>query len=147
MKNLSKILFLFGIIVFVVFGCENDDNDNIKGGECDYKVISGKAVIISISNAPSTSNNCPNDPQEIKFNFTPDNSENINNYLFPNWKDTCNFITIHAGKNPSKNWAERNNIHINDELKCYRNEIIQGTCTLVVFKFPDLDLDPEDYCE
>ena len=131
------------LLVLFCFCSEN----NQLGGECEYKSIPGKAVIFSITDAHDTSFNCPNEPKAIKFHFTPDNLEDIDNYLYPNWKDSNKLITIHSGMNPSNNWVIRNGIDINDKFTCFRKEILKGTCTPVIFDFPDLDLYPEKYCE
>lgn len=134
------------LVMLLILFCFCSENNHL-GGDCEYRNIPGKAVIFSITDAPDISFNCPNEPKVIKFNFRPDNLEDIDNYLFPNWTDSNKLITIHNGMNPSNYWVIRNRIDIDDEFICFRNEILKGTCTPVIFDFPDLDLFPEKNCE
>ncbi|MFO7939642.1 MAG: hypothetical protein R6U66_07830 [Bacteroidales bacterium] len=145
MKTLMKALMFGSFILFAAASCEEEEKP--AKNNCIYKKIPGKAIIISITDAPANANNCPNNPMLIEFNFIPDNKDATSTYLFPNWEDNSNFITIHDGKNPSTTWIDRNEIKLDTELTCYRNEITEGTCTPVTFEFPDLDTSPENYCE
>jgi hypothetical protein len=44
-------------------------------------------------------------------------------------------------------WINKNNIKVGNEYKCNRCEQTKGTCTPVVFEFPDIDLFPSTGCK
>lgn len=113
------------------------------GGGCGYKDIDGMAKIVLVEVAPANENNCEKNPQKITFVFTPTNKTT---YQFPNFSDTAN-LRINAGQNPSAGWAKANKITVGATFACSRSEILQGTCTPVVFKFKDIDTMPEHGCE
>lgn len=129
------ILFLFFTLTF----CHKN------GNECKYNEYEGKAIIISIGDAPSNENNCPNNPRKVMFAFVPLDSSVRKDYIFKNWSDTTN-MTINAGLNPSQQLLDSLGISIGAEFTCKRQEITQGTCTPVCFIFPGLNLNSENGC-
>lgn len=126
MKNLSILIIVFMLLATLT--CQSQ----IKGGACKYTEIPGKAIIISII-CVETDNNL----QQIKFNFVPDSLESVRHYRFPNFKDTANILTINGSEFVTKEWIIKNRIEVDKEFRCNRTEIIEGTCTPVVFVFPE----------
>ena len=149
MKNIFPYLVLF--FTFGMAACSpNPNKPNTEtaethkvGGGCGYNDIDGLAKIISVVAAPSNENNCEKNPQKITFVFTPNTKTS---YKFANFSDTSN-LRINAGQNPSASWVAANKITVGATFACSRSEIIQGTCTPVVFKFKDIDAMPENGCE
>ena len=139
MKQFNKIIFL---LVLVITSC----NKNIKiGHECSYKKYEGKAIIISINNAPINENNCPIDPKKLMFVFVPNDSNIKSHYIFKNWSDTA-ALTINGGINPSQYFIDSLQISIGKEYKCNRAEIFHGTCTPVLFQFEEINLNSSNGC-
>jgi len=136
---------LLAIVLLIQTSCER--NENLIGGECKYVEYIGKAIITSIIDAPIDEQNCPNNPRKIKFEFTPDNISDTTLYMFNNYTDSINYIKINSGMNPSQIWIDNNQINIGNQYVCYRNEIIQGTCSPVIFTFQDLNLNPKNGCQ
>ena len=144
---MKQLGFLILVILSVIqVSCKkNDDNDKVGGG-CEYIKYEGIAKIKSIYTVPSDEYNCPNEPKKIKFEFTPNNISDRDQYKYTNYNDSANYMRINAGMNPSQLWIDNNKIEIGKEYKCFRTEIKKGTCTPVVFEFPDLDLFPSNGC-
>ena len=74
-----------------------------------------------------------------------DDSTVRNNYVFKNWSDTS-VLTINSGINPSQHFIDSLDITLGKEFSCSRQELIQGTCTPVYFRFSDINLNPENGC-
>ena len=134
-KNIILIL-----LSFILISC----NKNSK--ECNYIAYEGRAVIISINIAPANENNCASNPRKVIFAFIPDDSTVRNNYIFKNWSDTAS-LTINSGTNPSQSFIDSLDITLGKDFRCSRQELMQGTCTPVYFKFPDINLNPENGCK
>ena len=134
-KNITLIL-----LSFILISC----NKNSK--ECNYIAYEGKAIIISIDIAPANENNCDLNPRKVLFYFIADDSTVRNNYVFKNWSDTS-VLTINGGTNPSQNFIDSLDITIGKEYRCSRQELMQGTCTPVYFKFSAINLNPENGCK
>ncbi len=133
-KNIILIL-----LYFILISC----NKNSK--ECKYIAYEGKAIIISIEIAPANENNCDSNPRKVLFAFIADDSTVRNNYVFKNWSDTS-VLTINSGINPSQHFIDSLDITLGKEFSCSRQELIQGTCTPVYFRFSDINLNPENGC-
>ncbi|MCK5169597.1 MAG: hypothetical protein KAQ75_06940 [Bacteroidales bacterium] len=142
---MKQLGFLILVLSMIQISCEK--NDDIDGNICEYIKYEGIAKIKLISIAPSDEYNCPNEPKKIKFEFTPDNISDRDQYNYTNYNDSANYMRINAGMNPSQLWIDNNKIEIGKEYKCFRTEIKKGTCTPVIFEFPDLDLFPSNGCD
>lgn len=110
----------------------------IVGGPCDYDVISGMATIVSVRDADPAANNC-DDAVEVVFDFVPDEPGDVDRYRFPDWSDKGQYLTVGAGMNPPRAWVEDQGIVEGSTQRCMRLEITKGTCTPVIFSFPEID--------
>jgi len=115
-----------------------DPEKGLVGGGCTYKKVSGTAVIDEVNTAPDWQNNCV-DPVEVVFHFIPDDPAARSSYLHPDWPDSDRRYVVGDGKNPPRNWARRTGLVIGSQHRAIRSEITQGSCTPVVFLFPDID--------
>lgn len=129
----------FACLTITLFACKK----NIS--ECIYVKYVGKAVINSINVAPLNENNCTVNPRKVLFVFLPNDTNNRANYLYKNWPDTAS-LTFNGGINPSQLILDSLDITIGKEFRCYRKEIIQGTCTPVYFEFTELNLNDASGC-
>lgn len=131
--------FLFLGVAVILFSCKNT-----IGTDCSYNQYQGKAIIISIDNAPINENNCPVNAKKVLFVFTPNDTTVRNNYLFKNWSDTSS-LTVY-GINPSQTFLDSFHINVGTEFNCNRQEITQGTCTPVLFNFTGINLNSQTGC-
>jgi hypothetical protein len=144
MDKLKKVWVFSGILLLITVGIgrvqgQGNISSGTVGGGCKYKEIPGKCHITSASNAPADQNNCPNDPVEILFDFAPNDPQAPAHYLFPKWPETNQHLLIGDGKNPPRQWTVKQGL-LKDSIKpCLRTEIVQGTCTPVIFKFIEVD--------
>jgi hypothetical protein len=147
MKNF-KVYFVL-IMAFSMFSisCSSKNIEKPSGGGCVYNKFEGYAVIKSISNAPADEYNCPNQPKKILFEFTPLNLSDRQQYKIKNFSDTSRSLQINDGANPSLDWIKKNKIEVGKKYKCFRTELVSGTCTPVIFTFSDLNLFPESGCK
>ena len=115
-----------------------DPEKGLVGGGCAYRNISGNAVIDEVKTAPDWQNNCV-DPVEVLFHFVPDDPAARSSYLHPDWPDSGRRYVVGDGKNPPRNWARLVGLIVGSKHRAIRSEITQGSCTPVVFLFPDID--------
>lgn len=132
--------------MFQFYCNSSNDKNNPEGGLCEYSSYEGYAVIKAIKAAPASEYNCPNNARQVVFEFTPDNISDRQKYRFTNVSDSPLTMKINDGANPSLTWIKNNKITVGAKFKCIRTEITKGTCTPVVFKFPELNLFPETGC-
>jgi len=129
------------IPIVPVIGDATGDDDDITGGECTYIQTLGTAEIISITPAPAETYNCPNNPVEVVFDFTPENPIDESD------NDKGQRMTVGAGMNPSLDLITAKGIAVGNVYICIRNDIETGTCTPWIFTFPNIDLsDYDEYC-
>jgi hypothetical protein len=128
-------IFILSIFLFNLSGC---DDNKIDGGPCDYSTTLGVATIMAVKTADLSDNNCK-DAVEIIFNFVPDNPAARSHYRFPLSPDTGRNFVVGDGKNPPGNWALNKGLIEQSSHRCARQEIINGTCTPIIFSFPDID--------
>jgi hypothetical protein len=145
MKNFLILVIIF-LSSLTIISCTSANSEQLDGGPCDYQRYSGSAIIAEIVPAPSGDYNCANQPMRIKFIFIPDDSTASAKYRFNQWSDTCQYLRINAGCNPSFAWVDKNNIKAGNTYKCFRCEETKGSCTPVVFEFPEINLFPENGC-
>jgi hypothetical protein len=135
---LCFILILLG--VSSILGCrDNVRAEAISTGPCQYEEVMGYATILSVKAAAEENAGCK-DAVEICFNFTPTDTSARDTYRFPHFTDKNQRLTVGAGLNPPREWALNMGVISGASLRCVRRELIRGTCTPVVFVFPDLDL-------
>ena len=122
-------------MVTLMFGACSE----IVGGPCEYVDIPGTARVVLVKEAAPIESNCK-DAVEVIFDFVPDNPAIIDDYLFPNWEDTGQRLTVGGGMNPPKTWVLAQGLTEGSEHRCIRSEITKGTCTPVIFRFPEIDM-------
>jgi hypothetical protein len=125
-------------VTALLAGCEDSV---ICGGPCTYVDIPGTATIRSVTPDTSPPRTCTNTVTVI-YDFAPEDPTAVDRYRIPSWPDTGRTLSFPDG------WADKEGITPGSEHLCIRREITRGTCTPVIFEFPDFDMsDVEDYCE
>lgn len=126
------------MVVFIFWGCAwagpEDQGRPIVGGPCRYKSYPGQATIISITESKDHSQS-ETAKLEVKFSFTP--GQKIEERFARVEGRTFNLY----GKNfqyPDRQFLTKNNIHAGTILEGYLQVIMSGTCTPMLFEFPDL---------
>jgi hypothetical protein len=123
--------------LILLAACGDDSRGTpLDGGNCEYVDHLGTATIVSTDPAPAGGNNCLN-AVEVVFDFAPNGTSG---YIFPQWPDEGNLLTVGDGKNPPATWVAEKGLTPGSEHDAVRREIVIGTCTPVLFEFPDLDL-------
>ncbi|MCK4221480.1 MAG: hypothetical protein KAX25_01325 [Dehalococcoidia bacterium] len=108
------------------------------GGPCEYGHIPGVATVVSVEADDSEDALCQ-DAVVVTFDFVPDDASAVDDYRFPGWLDTGQHLTVGAGANPPRAWVVEQGLTERSEHRCVRSEITSGTCTPVLFSFPDID--------
>jgi len=149
MKTFNIFTLMIAVLAMMNISCCSNKagKSETQGGACEYSKYEGYAVIKSIKPAPASDYNCPDNPQKIIFDFTPLNISDRKNYRFTNRPDSGVELKINDGANPSLAWVKKNGITTGKKFKCFRTELKKGTCTPVVFTFPELNLFPENGCK
>jgi hypothetical protein len=147
-KKMSKNLGLFSILVLSLAltgwliecgGGSSSDRASYVGGQCEYNDIKGVASIISVSQPDAGDYSCSNNPVKVVFDFHPDASNASKQYLYPQWSDYNQTFTISEGKNPPGQCVNEEGLIVGSKHNCIRKEITKGSCTPVIFYFPDVD--------
>lgn len=97
---------------------------------CTYNQFQGKAQIIDI-------NRINENQVELTFSFYLSDPELKAEYRFPRMGDAERKKVIYLDTTQSK--YIQSQLRVGDVIPCLRSEIIKGTCTPVVFTFPDLE--------
>ena len=122
-------------------------SDDIVGGPCPYTDFPGTATIRTVTPDNSIDRNCENDVI-IVFDFAPDDSSDVDSYRFPAWPDTGRTFDLISGGSVPDRWAEKEGLTPGSEHPCIRREIRVGSCSPLIFEFPDVDItDWPDYCD
>jgi hypothetical protein len=144
MKTISSVIILVCLLVSCGQNIQKNPHKPIRtGGPCEYVKYPGTAKIISIEPAPYINNNHRIIAGRIKFIFTPDDLSERDKYSYSQWKDSCQYLTIGAGSNPSLAWIKKNNIKPGNIYKCLRCEETKGSCTPTTFEFPEINFSNE----
>jgi hypothetical protein len=104
----------------------------IVKGACTYNRFPGKAEIVSLEFIG-------NSQVELTFHFIPDNPDAPAAYRFSHVPDSNRKKIFYHGEDTWDAWAKEKGIVPPAEIACIRAEITSGTCTPVVFVFPDID--------
>ena len=131
MKNISIMLFCCSVLCFF-YSCDVPKT-------CEYVDIAGVATVTYVSGLDS------NGRVEVKFDFVPDDATATYNYLFPDWPDTDQYLTVDGGENPTQEWVDEQEIEEGSKHTCVRSERTSGTCTPVVFSFDGKVEDEYEY--
>jgi len=106
---------------------------------CQYDGIEGIARITSAAWFPGGKGNAfPPPSVDIVFTFIPANPERQTSYRFPNIADTDQRAKIY----PAAAFVDRAGKELapGASVRCVRNEITAGTCSPVVYSFPDYEI-------
>ena len=122
------------LLLVLAAGCA----ERSVGGPCAYEDTPGKAVITAVGGADPDEANCAREPRAVLFDFIPDKPRT--RWRFPNWGTSGQRLTVAGGMNPPASWLRSQKVRVGAELSCVRREIVKGTCTPVVYEFPDLDM-------
>lgn len=107
------------------------ENLNV-GGACTYNDIKGIATITYINRANTNE-------VVMKFDFVA--SEDVT-YKYSNFPDkNQKFFVKGQGCCPPVSWCKEQGINQGSKIKCVRKELTSGTCTPVVFAFPQFEND------
>jgi hypothetical protein len=116
------------------------------GGPCRYDAFPGKAVILSVAphqaSASAAGASPPYPPLDVIYTFTP-NAPIANEPLYR--PDATHTLTLVSGMPPGPRFVAKYGIAPGRAFPCQLRIIRQGTCTPVLFAFPDIDL--TDYFE
>ena len=119
--------------------CGSVFGDQRIGGACEYRQISGWATITEVRRADPAADNCK-DAVEVIFTFSPDDPRAPEHYRFADQPDSGQYFRVGAGLNPERSWARSKGLVKDAVHRCLRSEIVKGTCTPVIFTFPDIDM-------
>ena len=130
---------VLSLLLSAVGGCHGDNGGQLPlGGQCGYRDVPGIATIVAVRDASPDDYNCQN-AVTVVFDFAPADSAAIHGYLFPAWPDSGRQLRVGSGLNPPRSWVEGQGLAEGTQHRCTRQEITVGTCTPVLFTFPDID--------
>ena len=116
------------------------------GGPCRYDNFPGKATIVSVApwrpDAPGQGSPTPYPPLAVAFTFAPDAPIAGEPLYRPGIEHA---LTLVNGMPPGPRFAAKYGIAPGKAFACRLRLIRQGTCTPVLFAFPDID--QTDYFE
>jgi len=146
--NLLYDILIVMLIAFAAMACSScstnsqpaEEQNNMQAADeqdlipiyitCSYNQFPGQAQIL---NANWINENYV----ELTFNFFPSDPELKAEYRFPRMGDTGRKKVIYIDTAQSSNIKSQ--LRVGDVIPCIRSEIIKGTCTPVVFTFPNLE--------
>ena len=116
----------------------------VVGGPCEYKQYKGQATITSIrkKELPENYGGPSYESYEVKFSFF---SEKEIKEAHGQVKGREYILMLTNSWYPGPKFLEKYRIKVGKSFECYLKVIIRGTCTLVLFYFPTIDL--SDYFE
>ncbi|MBN1797912.1 MAG: hypothetical protein JW822_05025 [Spirochaetales bacterium] len=147
MKTQNNFRFIIAVVLvsYVAASCQTNDQNvlaqnNMQAADrqdlfpiyntCVYNQFPGQAHILSV--------NWINDNYvELTFNFFLSDPGLKIEYRFPRMGDTGRKKAIYIDTEQSGTIKLK--LRVGDVIPCLRSEIIKGTCTPVVFTFPDLE--------
>jgi hypothetical protein len=136
--NITHATFLLLSVCCASIACGGESRGRQVGGACEYQQVHGRATITDVRAADPNANNCK-DAVEVVFTFFPDEPSAPKHYRFADHPDTGQHLQVGAGMNPPRDWVRRKGLVKGAVHRCVRSEIVKGTCTPVLFTFPDLD--------
>lgn len=102
------------------------------GGACRYEQIPGTITIKAIE--ASKELGLYPDPVIVLFDFVPDPPMSRLNYRFPHWPSVDVPLHVGGGCEPPIRWIKAAKIAVGQRYRGTRNEIVQGTCTPVIYE-------------
>jgi hypothetical protein len=137
-KSTHAVIFLLSACCASI-PCGSGADGPRVGGACEYRQIYGWGTIIDVRKAAPGANNCK-DAVEVVFSFSPDDPTAPEHYRFADHPDTRQYLRVGAGMNPPRSWARHKGLVKGAVLRCIRSEAQKGTCTPVIFTFPEIDM-------
>ena len=112
---------------------------HVVGGPCEYNAYRGHARILSIheKEVQAKTGGPSNVVYEVKFSFTPD-EEIKESYGQVEGKEYL--LLMNNSSYPGPGFLKKYGIKPGKCVKCYLKVITRGTCTPVLFDFPNIDL-------
>jgi len=141
--NIYRINLLFLLILFLTFSsCKSNSSFKEKDEEsdlffitdkCKYMKFPGSAEIVSfdIQNVSDI---------KIVFNFNPDISDQKEQYRFPHFPDKDRTKIIKISQQNPESWIKDFELKPGNKIYCIRCEILSGTCSPVIYLFPDINV-------
>ena len=109
-------------------------NERFVGGECNYALYPGQAKIVSVKKITSTE--IPGSTSfEIRFAFHSDRT--IKESFVRTEGKT--FLLLHGNLYPDDAFVRQHDIAVDRFYPCIMKVITKGTCTPVLFEFPDME--------
>lgn len=132
MVTVSIILSFFLLLAFFPVSCKRDDDQDkyMTGGPCDYALMPGTATIVSVHEQSGS--------LEIIFDFVPHDPIEADKYRFAQGSDSYQTHTFEISEKSPRAWAEKRGLIEGSQHQCVRMDLIEGTCTPLVFDFPDI---------
>jgi hypothetical protein len=106
----------------------------LVGGPCEYKQYTGKAEILSVTERPGS-------PGEYEVKFSFHTVENIGEG-FASVEGRQWLLMKPDNMYPKRDFLDKYDIEVGKRLDCSMKVIIRGTCTPILFDFPDIDRSP-----
>jgi hypothetical protein len=126
MKNAGVVII--AVAVACLGACETEG-----AGRCQaYVETPGTAHVTAVESAPSTENNCANDPVKVTFDFAPDD-ETQSARAATGWT-----VRIAAGMNPPRAALEACGLTVGSSHPAVRSDGQGGPCTPLVIHLADL---------
>jgi hypothetical protein len=107
------------------------------GGPCRYDDFPGRATITAIAPLADPRPDQPYEAQVVTFAFAPDQAI-VGERLYAPGKVYT--LTLAGGRLPGPRFVASYGLRPGFRLSCRLRLLRQGTCTPVLFDFPDLDL-------
>jgi hypothetical protein len=101
--------------------------------------VVGKCNVTAIDSASANDFQCDGGSKKVTFQFVADDSSAKLEHGGPD--PARGTLTGGGGQLPSPDWLEANSVKVGAVFGCTRRAISQGTCSPVVWAFPDLKLD------
>ena len=160
----NHILYLAVILSTVfLYSCGSSSTPDFSAA-CEYKTYEGTAEITVVQKSSAQGRACDN-PVDIIYNFTPDDPNDVNNYVHKDFADNniicqgiwCGGLAIYVDSivpNPntglikitqeyyipvSQEWADQMGLYKNSIHRAQRIEqVAGGNCPTVSFEWPDI---------
>jgi hypothetical protein len=101
---------------------------------CTYADTPGTATVTLIDVPPANLYNCPSDPVQVVFDFTPTDTTLAKAY------SKGRRVTVGSGANPNRAYILSKGFAVGKVLPCIRQDVRSGSCSPTVFTFPGIDL-------
>ena len=139
MKKTRMLFVLEGLcIVFLIFWV-SVSCVGVVGGPCAYKTYPGSAEIVSVQKIKrlNSNGNPGDDGYDVRFVF---HAETAPEETYAQVKEKIHRLLLTNGSHPGKGFLKKYGIETDKVFSCRLEVIAKGTCTPVIFNFPNIDL-------